>query len=62
MMDAPLSSLAIARLLWLYEDLEKKWAKQAAEKALKYFEEGVMSGVRSEAEDQRLFVIMTEIV
>lgn len=64
MMDAPAVQVGNTwlRLLWLYEDLgEEKWAKQAAEKALKYFEEGVMSGVRSEAEDQRLFVIMAEI-
>lgn len=64
MMDAPPVQYGNTwlRLLWLYEDLgERNWAKQAAEKALKYFEEAIMSGVRSEAEDQRLFIIMAEL-
>lgn len=50
------------RLLWLYEDLEEhQWAKQAAEKALAYFDEAIVSGVRSDAGDQRLFIIMAEL-
>lgn len=50
------------RLLWLYEDLgDEKWVKLAAENAMKYFDEAIISGVRSEAEDQRLFMIMAEL-
>ena len=50
------------RLLWLYEDLgDQRWARQAAEKALAYFNEAVMTGLRSDAGDQKLFLIMAEL-
>lgn len=50
------------RLLWLYEDMgEQEWASRAAEKALAYFEKAIVSGVRSDTGDQRLFLIMAEL-
>jgi uncharacterized protein (DUF2225 family) len=50
------------KLLWLYEDMgEQNWAQQAAEKALAYFEEAIVSGRRSDEGDQRLFLIMAEL-
>ena len=40
---------------------EQNWAQQAAEKALAYFEEAIVSGRRSDEGDQRLFLIMAEL-
>lgn len=50
------------RLVWLYEDGDcSEWAKWAAERALAYFEETVVSSWRSEAGYQEIYVIMAEL-
>lgn len=50
------------RLVWLYEDCgEPEWALEAAAKALNYFEEALLSGRRSDAGDQQLYIIMAEL-
>lgn len=50
------------RLVWLYEDCDQpEWAADAAEKALQYFQESLVSGRWSDAGDQRLYIIMAEL-
>ena len=50
------------RLVWLYEDNEcTELIKYAAEQALKYFDEAMSTTWRSEAGDQKLYVIMGEL-
>ena len=50
------------RLVWLYEDRECAELKQyAAQQALKFFDEAMSTTWRSEAGDQKLYVIMGEL-
>lgn len=50
------------RLVWLYEDAKcDQWVKYAAKEALAKFEKALVSGWRSEAGDQKLYVVMAEL-
>ena len=50
------------RLVWLYEDANaKEWVEYAAQHALKYFEEAMLTGDRGEAGDQKLYILIAEL-
>lgn len=50
------------RLVWLYEDVKaQEWVEYAARNALKHFEEALISGRRSDAGDQKLYIIIAEL-
>lgn len=50
------------RLVWLYEDAQaREWVEYAARNALKHFEEALVAGRRSEAGDQKLYILMGEL-
>ncbi len=50
------------RLVWLYEDANcNQWVDKAAENSLAYFEEALITSERSEAGDQKLYILMAEL-
>ncbi|HKM17637.1 MAG: DUF2225 domain-containing protein [Firmicutes bacterium] len=50
------------RLVWLYEDAEaQEWVEHAVQQALQHFEKALVSGRRSDAGDQKLYILIAEL-